>query len=438
MLAPPGQLRRRHRGRADAAARRAHELRRRRRRLHRQPRRGALRARVPDAAGQPLPDQSRRASAASALTLFEQSSYGSRELGNDWTGNSVYLWAVVNAVYMALLGPAGFAELGELILLRSHYAAPATRRDPGRGRSAGAASSRSSSSTSTAPAGPSPRSTPGCASAGSSAAATSRRVSRSSARRPCTASPRSTRRQTSTASVDALDGGAGMSTADLRRYHAAVWDEPLVHGDGSRRAAAGCCIPEAERTSARRRRSAERWSPQRRAAARCPQLPELTEFEVQRHYLHLSQETLGMMGISLFGTCTMKYNPRVNERLAARPWSPSSTRTRTRTRCRACSRSIARLRPDPARAVRHGPVRLPAGRRRRRRLHARLRHPRLPRSPRRARAARRGHHDDPGAPVQRRDRRGRRVQGDHAAARGGRLSVAGRAARRPSATAPRR
>ncbi len=49
-------------------------------------------------------------------------------------------------------------------------------------------------------------------------------------------------------------------------------------------------------------------------------LPELSEFEVQRHYLHLSQETLGMMGISLFGTCTMKYNPRLNELVTARPW----------------------------------------------------------------------------------------------------------------------
>ena len=58
-----------------------------------------------------------------SLTLFEQSSYGSRELGNDWTGNSVYLWAVVNAAYMSLLGPEGFAELGELILMRSRYAA---------------------------------------------------------------------------------------------------------------------------------------------------------------------------------------------------------------------------------------------------------------------------------------------------------------------------
>jgi glycine cleavage system P protein (glycine dehydrogenase) subunit 1 len=57
------------------------------------------------------------------MTLFEQTSYGSREEGNDWTGNSVYLHAVANAAYMALLGPAGFAEVGRLILGRSRYAA---------------------------------------------------------------------------------------------------------------------------------------------------------------------------------------------------------------------------------------------------------------------------------------------------------------------------
>jgi glycine cleavage system P protein (glycine dehydrogenase) subunit 1 len=57
------------------------------------------------------------------IALFEQTSYGSREEGNDWTGNSVYLSAVANAVYMSLLGPEGFAELGRLIIARSHYAA---------------------------------------------------------------------------------------------------------------------------------------------------------------------------------------------------------------------------------------------------------------------------------------------------------------------------
>lgn len=66
-----------------------------------------------------------------AMTLFEQTSYGRREAGNDWTGNSVYLWAVVNAVYMSLLGPQGFADVGELILRRSHYAARRIAELPG-------------------------------------------------------------------------------------------------------------------------------------------------------------------------------------------------------------------------------------------------------------------------------------------------------------------
>ena len=57
------------------------------------------------------------------LTLFSQNSYGSREEGKDWTGNSVYLWTIANAVYMSALGKEGFPELGRLILQRSHYAA---------------------------------------------------------------------------------------------------------------------------------------------------------------------------------------------------------------------------------------------------------------------------------------------------------------------------
>jgi glycine dehydrogenase subunit 1 len=58
-----------------------------------------------------------------SMTLFHQTSYGLREEGNDWTGNSVYLHAVANAAYMAMMGPQGFAELGRLVIGRSHYAA---------------------------------------------------------------------------------------------------------------------------------------------------------------------------------------------------------------------------------------------------------------------------------------------------------------------------
>lgn len=65
------------------------------------------------------------------LMLFHQSSYGSRELGKDWTGNSTYLWAVGASAYMALLGPTGFQELGTLIAARTHQAAARLARVPG-------------------------------------------------------------------------------------------------------------------------------------------------------------------------------------------------------------------------------------------------------------------------------------------------------------------
>ena len=60
---------------------------------------------------------------AFGLTLFHQSSYGSREEGKDWTGNSVYLWAVANATYMSLMGPQGFVDVGNSIIARASYAA---------------------------------------------------------------------------------------------------------------------------------------------------------------------------------------------------------------------------------------------------------------------------------------------------------------------------
>ena len=65
------------------------------------------------------------------LCSAHQTSYGMRELGKDWTGNSVYLWAIANAVYLALLGPAGLCEVGEAILQRSTYAARRLGAVPG-------------------------------------------------------------------------------------------------------------------------------------------------------------------------------------------------------------------------------------------------------------------------------------------------------------------
>jgi glycine dehydrogenase subunit 1 len=57
------------------------------------------------------------------LSLFHQTSYGLREKGKDWTGNSTYMWAIANSVYMALMGPQGFRDVGELIVQQAHFAA---------------------------------------------------------------------------------------------------------------------------------------------------------------------------------------------------------------------------------------------------------------------------------------------------------------------------
>lgn len=65
------------------------------------------------------------------LSLFEQSSYGLRDKGNDFTGHSVYMWAIANAVYMAMMGPQGFEEVGEVILQRAHFAAKRLGEIPG-------------------------------------------------------------------------------------------------------------------------------------------------------------------------------------------------------------------------------------------------------------------------------------------------------------------
>lgn len=65
------------------------------------------------------------------LAAAHQNSYGSREHGKDWTGNSTYLWAIAGAVYMSLLGPEGFREVGSLILSRARYAAKLLNQIPG-------------------------------------------------------------------------------------------------------------------------------------------------------------------------------------------------------------------------------------------------------------------------------------------------------------------
>lgn len=51
-----------------------------------------------------------------------------------------------------------------------------------------------------------------------------------------------------------------------------------------------------------------------------PELPEVSELDVVRHYTNLSSKNFGVdTGFYPLGSCTMKYNPKINEELAQHP-----------------------------------------------------------------------------------------------------------------------
>lgn len=55
--------------------------------------------------------------------LFDRTSYGSREKGNEFTGTSTGIWAITVAVYLSLMGPKGIEQTGRTIMQMSQYAA---------------------------------------------------------------------------------------------------------------------------------------------------------------------------------------------------------------------------------------------------------------------------------------------------------------------------
>jgi glycine dehydrogenase subunit 2 len=109
-------------------------------------------------------------------------------------------------------------------------------------------------------------------------------------------------------------------TPRLRRFHQAQWDEPIIFelsADGER----GFLIPEVERGVREAVGDALAGIPQSVLRKRPPALPEISQNRVLRHYLRLSQETLGAdLNVDVGqGTCTMKYSPKVNDQLARLP-----------------------------------------------------------------------------------------------------------------------
>lgn len=105
-----------------------------------------------------------------------------------------------------------------------------------------------------------------------------------------------------------------------RNFHEARWSEPIIMELGSE-GERGVLLPELERSICETVPDLPDLIPRGLSRKAAPGLPELSQPQLLRHYLRLSQETIGAafdIDIGL-GTCTMKYNPVVHEKFASDP-----------------------------------------------------------------------------------------------------------------------
>ena len=88
-----------------------------------------------------------------------------------------------------------------------------------------------------------------------------------------------------------------------------IFNEPLLW-DKSREGRCAVSLPKPD---------VERADLENNLTGDAPQLPQLSELDVVRHYTRLSQWNFGVdSGMYPLGSCTMKYNPKTNEVQAAR------------------------------------------------------------------------------------------------------------------------
>jgi len=99
-------------------------------------------------------------------------------------------------------------------------------------------------------------------------------------------------------------------------FQQARWNEPVIFklgGKGRR----GCNLPQVEAEVSKLAGNVGNTLPKTIRRTVLPSLPELSEVEVVRHFTRLSQMNYGVdLGFYPLGSCTMKYNPKINDLLA--------------------------------------------------------------------------------------------------------------------------
>jgi len=103
----------------------------------------------------------------------------------------------------------------------------------------------------------------------------------------------------------------------VRDFHQARWNEPIIF-ELSCKGERGVLVPGSEEAIANQVGDGISRIPLSMRRNSLPNLPEINQKRVLMHYLRLSQENLGGdMNIEIGqGTCTVKYNPKVNDRIA--------------------------------------------------------------------------------------------------------------------------
>lgn len=102
-------------------------------------------------------------------------------------------------------------------------------------------------------------------------------------------------------------------------FKQANWNEPVIFslGNNGRK---GHILPKIEDGIKQAVSNVNALVPESMRRTSAPKLPELSEVEVMRHFLRLSEMNYGVdSGLYPLGSCTMKYNPKINEVLASLP-----------------------------------------------------------------------------------------------------------------------
>jgi glycine dehydrogenase subunit 2 len=102
-------------------------------------------------------------------------------------------------------------------------------------------------------------------------------------------------------------------------YKQAKWHEPSIF-EKSRSETIGHTPPSPDQKESDLAGDLNALIPRQLQRTKSPDLPEVSEVEIIRHYTRLSQQNFGVdSGTYPLGSCTMKYNPKICDRIASSP-----------------------------------------------------------------------------------------------------------------------